>query len=236
MIWSSAKPAFHAARDIDELIAAEWDLEELLTRPAAPHAPAAAEEQDALIEAIAIANAQREQEEAAERERLIAEAYAVGFEEGRREGEEAEGARLRNAVTAAEASLDELRAGEERWIGTIEENVCALAVAVARQIIGRELQGDVDAVTDLVRRAVAEFPIDQPIRIRVNPGDLAVLSTAIGVDGQPIQIASGRDARWLADALITPGGCVVEGRDRIIDGRVDTALERVYRRLTYTNA
>jgi hypothetical protein len=29
---------------------------------------------------------------------------------------------------------------------------------------------------------------------------------------------------------------VVEGRERIIDGRVDAALERVYRRLTYTGA
>jgi hypothetical protein len=29
---------------------------------------------------------------------------------------------------------------------------------------------------------------------------------------------------------------VVEGRERIVDGRVDTALERVYRRLTYNNA
>jgi flagellar biosynthesis/type III secretory pathway protein FliH len=28
------------------------------------------------------------------------------------------------------------------------------------------------------------------------------------------------------------GGCVIEGRDRIVDGRVDTALERIYRGLS----
>jgi flagellar biosynthesis/type III secretory pathway protein FliH len=42
--------------------------------------------------------------------------------------------------------------------------------------------------------------------------------------------------RWLADARIQPGGCVVEGRERIVDGRVDTALERLYRKLSDNDA
>ena len=44
-----------------------------------------------------------------------------------------------------------------------------------------------------------------------------------------------RESHWIADHRISTGGCVVEGRDRIIDGRVDTALERAYRRLAYTS-
>jgi flagellar biosynthesis/type III secretory pathway protein FliH len=40
----------------------------------------------------------------------------------------------------------------------------------------------------------------------------------------------------MADSRIQPGGCVVEGRERIIDGRVDTALERLYRQLSGNNA
>ena len=41
---------------------------------------------------------------------------------------------------------------------------------------------------------------------------------------------------WIADARIAPGGAMVEGRERIVDARVDSALERIYRRLTYTGA
>jgi flagellar biosynthesis/type III secretory pathway protein FliH len=48
--------------------------------------------------------------------------------------------------------------------------------------------------------------------------------------------AEQRPAHWIADAQVKSGGCVVEGRDRIVDGRVDTALERVYRRLAHQNA
>jgi flagellar biosynthesis/type III secretory pathway protein FliH len=123
-----------------------------------------------------------------------------------------------------------------RWTGTIEENICALAVAVARQVVGRELTTDASWVLDLVKRALLEFPIDQPVRIRVNPQDLAALE-ANGAAAEGLQgIVQGRDARWVADARLAPGGCVVEGRERIVDGRVDTALERIYRRLTYTHA
>lgn len=174
---------------------------------------------------------------AAELEQARREAYDRGHEEGRTEGEIAEAARLRTALAAAEEALDVLRAGEVRWTGTIEENVCALAVVIARQVIGRELKADVGPVAELVRSALAEFPIDQPIRIRINPADLNALGTVGAVENDPLRsIAGDREARWLPDASIAPGGCVVEGRERIIDGRVDTALERVYRRITYTNA
>jgi flagellar biosynthesis/type III secretory pathway protein FliH len=180
--------------------------------------------------------AERLAEAAAELERVVAEAYARGLEDGRRQGELAEQTRLRTAVQAAEQALDELRANAAQTVGTVEENICALAVAVARHVIGRELDGNSEALADLVRRALAEFPIDQPIRIRVNPVDLTTITARATGDGGAIPIATGRDVRWLADARVAPGGCVVEGRDRIVDGRVDTALERVYRRLTNLHA
>ena len=34
----------------------------------------------------------------------------------------------------------------------------------------------------------------------------------------------------------TRGGCLVEGRERIIDGRVDTSLERAYRSIGQVQA
>ncbi len=218
--------------------------------PEALHTGAAGDSGDAALEAAIrgrvaeeVEAALQQQEEAlrevAERERREAEkaAYDRGFEEGRQAGELGEAARLRTAVAAAEEALDELRAGEVRWAGTIEENICALAVVVARQVLGRELAADITPVADLVRAALAEFQIDQPMRIRINPSDLTRLSSAAAGADDPLAAITGeREARWHPDASIAPGGCLVEGRERIIDGRVDTALERIYRRLTYTNA
>ncbi|HEY0971853.1 MAG TPA: FliH/SctL family protein [Gemmatimonadales bacterium] len=171
----------------------------------------------------------------AERERIRREAYAAGRAEGEAAGRAAESARLADVARAVEEALDRVREGESRWQDNIEENICALAVAVARQIVGRELQADAAAVTDLVRRALAEVPVDQPVVVRLNPADLALLATASPLAGAGA-VAPNRETRWTADPTVAAGGCVVEGRERIIDGRVDTALERLYRRLTQTHA
>jgi flagellar assembly protein FliH len=157
--------------------------------------------------------------------------YQQGLFDGRTEGEAAEQARLRTAVHATARALDELRAGELHWTQHLEENLAALGVAIAQQIIGRETTLAPDVVHGIVRRALDEFPIDQPLVVRLHPTDCALAQVNDGA-------RSDADAapRFVPDPRVQPGGCLVEGRDRIVDGRVDTALERVYRRLTYTNA
>ena len=173
------------------------------------------------------------EDDAAARTRELETARAEAFERGRAEGERAEAARLRQALAAATEALEAVRESEERWVGAIEENIAALAVTVARHIVDRELGTEADVTRSMVRRALDTFPIDQPVRIRVNPQDLAVIGAFPEAGSAAMSGAIAREAHWMADARVLPGGCVVEGRERIVDGRVDTALERVYRRLAY---
>ncbi len=238
---SSVVPA--RAGGADGVVFSRWALADLTVQVVeealAPQPESAAERARAEAE-----SRRREEQAAAEdrrraaeaQEERVGEAFERGLEEGRLAGEIAERARLRTAVKAAAEALDEIRESEVRWTGAIEENICALAVAVARHVIGRELKEEAGPVLELVRAALVEFPIDQPIRIRLNPADLLAIRQLddAGEPGDPL--AQDRDARWIADSHVAPGGCVVEGRERIVDGRVDTALERIYRRLTYTHA
>jgi flagellar assembly protein FliH len=164
----------------------------------------------------------------------ISDAYSHGFDEGRREGEHTEQARLRKSMQAVIDALDIIRSSEERWNGALEENIGALACAVARHIVDREIAADPELVSRLVKRAIAEFRIDEPVRVRVNPNDLSVIEA----NSDPAAGAEtvGHDVHWIGDPRIASGGCVVEGRERIVDGRVDTALERAYRRVAYHHA
>lgn len=167
----------------------------------------------------------------AELEATVAAARAEAYAEGLTAGREDERARLASAVQAADAVLQALREADAPLRGRLEENVCALAVGIARQLVERELKVDPTFVTSLVRQALVEFPLDQPVSIRINPVDLAAITALSLVEEGAPGITAGREARWVADPEIAPGGCMVEGPDRIVDGRVDTALERVYRRL-----
>src|SRR5205085_9245431 len=110
--------------------------------------------------AVREALAQRDEDEAAVREQLQADAFAAGVAQGRAESEEAVRAALTNALEALWLATEEVRAGEARWLAALEDNVAALAAGAARHIVGREVQADDVLVCELAARAVAEFPQD----------------------------------------------------------------------------
>jgi flagellar biosynthesis/type III secretory pathway protein FliH len=165
-------------------------------------------------------------------EQELAETYAAGVEQGQAEGYAAAERMLAEAMGALAAARAQLSALEDRWLANLDENVAVLAVGVARHVIGREIAADDALVRERVARAVAEFPLEQSLGVRVNPAELAMLKAAFDVD----RPAGPRELRWTADERVARGGCLVEGRERIVDGRVDAALERVYRRLSGQNA
>jgi flagellar assembly protein FliH len=153
-----------------------------------------------------------------------AEGHARGFADGRLVGEGAERVRLRTAFDAANEALCGVSANVRSWEAAFEDNVTALAAAIARHLLDQELQADPAVIARLVARARQELAVGEPVRVRVNPTDLAALVSATDGETDPTE-------QWIADPTITPGGCVVEGRERIVDGRVETTLERLYRRL-----
>jgi flagellar biosynthesis/type III secretory pathway protein FliH len=174
--------------------------------------------------------------DAAEREVLRVQELDAAYRRGRSEGEESAFGRARQelstAVAAARRVLQEVRTARDAWDRSLEENLVALSTAIARHIVGRELEADPETFRDLVHKAAAAFPADQAVRVRVHPDELALLTGNGEVPLPEDSTLGGREARWLVDEEIVPGGCIVEGPDRIVDGRVDEALERLYWELT----
>ncbi|MBL8981088.1 MAG: hypothetical protein JNL26_02835 [Gemmatimonadetes bacterium] len=203
-------------------IPAQWALEDLGGSGDAMHYVSAADDRAPVVDVVA----------------LEQEAFDRGYQRGQLAGVQAEAARVRAALSAIDDALLRLQGEAEAWVGNARENVCAIAIAVARQIITREIEADPSQVAALATRALAEIPVDQPVVVRMHPDDLRVLESL------PDEAGSGRatlagdrpQVQWVADARVSRGGCLLEGRDRIIDGRIDTALERLYRRLTATDA
>lgn len=163
----------------------------------------------------------------------VQEAREEGFTAGERAGREnasrAASARMDAALDALAAATSVCLEEREHWNRTLTENLSALALAAARHLVEHQVREDPAVVTHLVRRALTSFPPDQRIRIRLNPEDLSAI-TARGPEGQAM-VPRGREVEWVADAAILRGGCMVEGPESVVDGRVDTALERIYWRL-----
>lgn len=172
---------------------------------------------------------------AAERARAEADGYARGRTDGERAVRASIEESAQHVLSALNQAVESVQSHEARWIGNAEENIAALAVLVARQIVQREIQVDQSFVAELVANAISHYPIDEEISIRVHPEDLVICRSIVLKDSEDNSTDDStnslRKLRWLSDPAISRGGCLTEGRERIIDGRVDSSLERAYRTL-----
>ncbi len=158
----------------------------------------------------------------------VQEAFARGHERGRAEAmDEAQRTIKRAAgllVSTAEA-MDAARLGVVR---ELEDSVYVLALAIARQLVQREITSDPTIVRELVQKGLEAFPVGSRVEIHLNPEDLSALRSQFGLPGSDGRAA---DLQWVADAAIERGGCTLETPHRVVDGRVDLALKEIYHKM-----
>jgi flagellar biosynthesis/type III secretory pathway protein FliH len=161
------------------------------------------------------------------REREREEAYERGFNDGAEAGRAQALQEMGPNLQASVKVVAEVEDFRDALMAQMQDNLTALALAVARQLIEREVKAEPEVVANLVRSALSHFPLDQKLRIRMNPQDLSSISREKSENRTPV--TAGREVRWIPDENVARGGCVVEGPERIVDGRIDLALERIYR-------
>lgn len=153
-----------------------------------------------------------------------AEGYAAGhtagFEAGRSEGY-AEG----KAVAEAEATrLHTLADNLDQALGALDtevaEELLALSIEIARQVLQHTLAANPTAIVDTVRAALAQMP-QAHAQIRLHPDDLALVREHLGE-----HIGHGGH-RLIDDVSIARGGCKVEAAGAQIDATVETRWRRV---------
>lgn len=170
----------------------------------------------------------------AERDALELAAFERGHATGVAESHDQAQAQVTRVLQALLAATASVQAHEQRWLGNVEENLAAIAVTVAQHLMHRELASDPSVVTDLITRSLQAFPLEQRITVRLHPDDLLVVQDAL--EAGQIAGTGDREVRWQSDPHIVRGGCLVDGRERVLDGRIDTALERAYRALGQVQA
>lgn len=151
------------------------------------------------------------------------EAYKEGMEAGRKDGREAGKEEMRAAVQRLEQVIHSFASPMEELDEQVEEEMVSLSIAIARQIIRRELQASPDEVIAVVREALAALPSSaRRVRIYLHPEDSALVK-------ETMSISSGGDQHWqlVDDPVLTRGGCRVEAEHSRIDATVEKRLNAV---------
>jgi len=154
----------------------------------------------------------------AQAEAEIARARANAAEEGRREG-----------LSQAAAALARAAAARDRRLALAEREVAAVAIDVARTLIGRELDQDPGTVADLAARALSAARDRREVTLRVNPADAEAIRAAAGRLAAMLARAPGLEVR--EDPGLARGDAVVETEAGRVDARVETQLAALARAL-----
>jgi len=160
-------------------------------------------------------------------------AFARGLETGRGEGERRAEADLHPVLLALQKASERLEHVEALFERDRAQTITVLALAVARQIVQREVLVSPDVVTGLVTRALELVPQDAPVEVRLHPLDLATIESAGLADAAGPRDPDRAVVRFLADPALERGDCLVESAARLVDGRLDVAIRQLAERLTH---
>jgi flagellar assembly protein FliH len=132
---------------------------------------------------------------------------------------------LATALPALGRVLDALQAERANYLRGCERGVLQLASAIAERLIRRELRVQPEITLDLVREALELAGGCPQIRVRLHPADCERLRGGIE---ELVRLRGLQSAvHVLADAGVSPGGCLVQTESGTIDQRLEVQLARI---------
>lgn len=163
---------------------------------------------------------------AADIERIHEEAraagYTTGFDEGRAAGLAAGQDTIRGTVERVANLADNLHRALAEVDQAVADDLLALAVEIAGQVLHTTLATDTSALVPVVREALAALPMHHGhVTLHVCPDDAEVLRQHLG------EQFSHAGWRILEDRDIAAGGCLVKAGNSEVDATLATRWQRV---------
>ncbi len=150
-------------------------------------------------------------------------AYERGFEEGQAAARQEIAAELTNINTRAARAIEELSGLRPRFRHEAEEDVVALAIAIARRILHRELTIAPEALLGLVKAALAKMESRELHRVRVARPDAAMVGQFLEKIGTPAHV------EVVGDPALDRGALIFEAARGELDASVETQFAEIER-------
>jgi flagellar assembly protein FliH len=160
---------------------------------------------------------------------LQAEAHKEAFQQGLEEGRQAGRAEVRAQVERLSGMFHDLAKPFEILDSEVERELLTLAMALARQIVRRELKADPTQIIGIIREAIAALPVSaRDVRVHLHPEDAAVVRDNLA----PTE--SERAWTMIEDPVMARGGCQITTATSRVDARLETRLASILSELLGT--
>ncbi len=150
---------------------------------------------------------------------LQAEAYREAYQQGLRDGTAAGREQVRAQVERLDQLFTDLARPFSEVDETVQRELVTLAMALARQIVRRELRQDPTQIIGIVREAIGQLPVAaRDVRVQLHPLDAAIVREHLA----PVE----NERAWtlVEDPMMMRGGCQVLSASSRIDVRLEKRL------------
>lgn len=161
----------------------------------------------------------------AAREAAYAEGYAQGRDAGGQEVRDALEATVRKTAEETAVRMAQLlhntREHLTRSEDQISRHILDLACDLARQVVRQELVSNTQHLKPVIAEALAQLVEDGlPATVRMHPGDLALMKGALQ------ETLASPKPEFVADASLSPGGCLIESASMTVDATIEKRWAR----------
>ncbi len=153
-------------------------------------------------------------------------AYQQGFAAGQASGIQQASERIEPAAAALNRIVAELTSVRKKFRADAEQDTVALAIAIARRVLHRELATDPEAILGLVMAAFQKLNARETQRLRLAPSDAAL------IDEHRARLQFPETLQVIADKSLPPASAVFETSRGEMDASADTQLAEIERGLT----
>ena len=149
------------------------------------------------------------------------EAFAKGYAEGERAGDDAAAERVSGMIERLVAAVDDVAALRVETLRQAERDILRLAIAIAERITRRELSIDPDLIGVMARVAIERLGENVEAAVHLHPSDAARVTT-----GRALARAT-----VVADPNVARGGCIVRSSAGSIDLGIEAQIRELSREL-----
>ncbi len=157
-------------------------------------------------------------------EEIESQAYAAGFEQGKKDGEEIGRKQYLVVAQRLEKLINRISEGAEALLPQYEAQMVEVAMSVARQVIGREIELSPEIVMESIRAAMELVVEGCAVHLHLNPEDIDALEESIR---EKFVVPGRQGLDIIHDPRIDRGGCLIETEYGLIDATTKAKWQAV---------
>ena len=150
------------------------------------------------------------------------QAQKEGFEQGYQEGLAKAAQELARQKQELQTLIDFFDNPLEALNEEVEEQLNVLVVALAQQLVRREIRSEPGEIIGLIRDSVQLLPASsRRIRIALNPEDADLVRKTLQLDENEEEMSW----KLVEDPMITRGGCEIKSNKSVINATLENRLQ-----------